>query len=91
MFDLEMSKSSPTDCFLKKTGIYFPNPIDLPVDHKLFDLNKYTIPSNFKCGVVNKGVLQETYLTDAKETETSTLNDVFTPEEGEKIKSGTSW
>ena len=89
IFELIMSKSTPTSCFLEKMAIIFPNPNDLPPDHRLFGSNKYRIPSQYACDVVNMGVSEETYLIDAKETESSTLSDVFTQEQIEKLKSGT--
>ena len=89
LFDLEMSTSPPSECFLKQLAYIFPNPKDLPVDHELFDSNKYAIPLQAKLDAVNGGVSKETYLTEAKETENCHLHDVFTPEEVENYKRGT--
>lgn len=86
-----MSKSPTTVCYLKELAYTFPNPKDLTIDNKLFDSNKYTIPSKSTCDVVNKGVLKETCLTDAKETENSRLYEVFILEVVEKLKSGSTW
>ena len=90
MFELVMSKSPPTACFLEELAYIFPKPQDLPGHHCwLFDSNRYSIPSKYACDVVDKGVSEETYLTDAEEKESSTLSDVFTKEEIEKLNNST--
>ena len=89
MNELPISKSPPSSCFLEELAVIFPNPKDLPPGHCLFDSNSYRIPSQVARDVVDMGVLKETYLIDAEETESSTLSDVFTKEQIEKLKSGT--
>jgi len=74
---------------LEELAYIFPNPQDLPRHPRLFDLNRYSIPSKYACDVVDKGVSEETYLTDAEEKESSTLSDVFTKEEIEKLNNST--
>ena len=88
MFDLMMSESPPSDCFLKQLEYIFPNPKDLPLNHELFDMNKYTIPSQAQFDMVNKGVSKETFLFEDKKTKNSDLWDVFTPLQVYNLKNG---
>ena len=89
MKESPMSETPPSPCFLKELAIIFPNPKDLPPGHRLFDADKYRIPSQVARDVIDMGVSKETYLIDAAETESSTLSDVFTDEVILKFKSGT--
>lgn len=56
MFDLVMLEIPPSNSFLKELAHIFPNSKDLPLIHKLFDKNKYTIPGKVICDMVDIGV-----------------------------------